>query len=330
MPETSGFFFGLQIIGFEFGPLETLLLVVAIATALVSLAELIRLSRREQRQLRVANLRGAIAVGTEIVRVGRIPWYGRLGEIIAKTPLVGVSEQRRLAAKLVAAGIGGPGRVATLIACRFMFAVAASALVWLAIDYLDLLADKPSLRYFAVAFGLIIGWRIPDFIVTRLGKRRTRRLEMGFPDALDMLVICAEAGLGLEQAIGHVARDMRLAMPEVAEEFAIVEAEMRVLEDRRVALENLAERTGIASLRGLISILNQSVRFGTPLSEALRQLTAEARLLRISRIEEQAGRLAVTLLFPVMAFILPCLFLIIVGPIALRAVDMFSQLMEMP
>jgi tight adherence protein C len=153
---------------------------------------------------------------------------------------------------------------------------------------------------------------------------------MGFPDALDMLVICADAGLGLEQAMGHVAHDMRLAMPEVAEEFAIVEAEMRVLEDRRVALENLANRTGIKSLRGLISILNQSVRFGTPLSEALRQLTAEARFLRIARIEEQAGRLSVMLLLPVMVFILPCLFLVICGPIALRAVDLFSQFMSMP
>jgi tight adherence protein C len=153
---------------------------------------------------------------------------------------------------------------------------------------------------------------------------------MGFPDALDLLVICAEAGLGLEQAMGQVARDLRRAIPEVAEEFAVTEAEMRVLADRRIALEHLAQRTGIASLQGMIAILNQSVRFGTPLSEALRQLTAESRMIRMAHLEERAARLSVTLLLPVMLFIMPCLFLVICGPVALRAIDMFSTFMAAP
>lgn len=330
MTEIAGIPLGLRFAGFEFSPAETLLLVTCVATALVSIFELVRLSGRERMQNRVAALRGSIVDRNEPVRAMRVPWYDRLGTMIAKSPLVGVGEQRRLAIKLAAAGIGGPGRVATLIAVRFLCALIGALVVLLATASMGLLADEPVMRYFAVAFGAIVWWRIPDVIVTRLARRRKYRLELGFPDALDLLVICAEAGLGLEQAIGQVARDLRRAVPEVAEEFAITEAEMRVLADRRVALEHLAQRTGIESLQGMIAILNQSVRFGTPLSEALRQLTAEARLIRMSHLEERAARLSVTLLLPVMIFILPCLFLVICGPIALRTIDMFTSFMANP
>lgn len=327
MLEQSAKSFELHLGGLEFSPLETILLVVALGTALVSLVQLIQLSRRDRRQQRVASLR-AITTEIQVSRRQSVRWFDELGAIIARTPLVGAAERDRLATKLASAGLGGRGRVATLIASRFLFAMALGGLTSAAVVALGLL-DLGE-RTLAIAVGVIIGWRAPDIIVGQLARRRMLRLEMGFPDALDMLVICAEAGLGLEQAMGHVARDMQLAMPEVAEEFGITEAEMRVIEDRRVALENLAKRTGIASLRGLVTILNQSVRFGTPLSDALRQLAAETRLLRISRLEEQAGRLAVLLLLPVMVFILPCLFLVIGGPVGLKAYDMFNQFLSTP
>src|SRR5207245_2805415 len=100
--------------------------------------------------------------------------------------------------------------------------------------------------------------------------------------------------------------------------------------DRRVALEHLAARTGIDTLHGMVSILNQSMKFGTPLSEALRQLAAETRMVRLLRLEEKAARLSVTLLLPVMGFIMPCLFLVICGPIAMRAFDLFSKFISTP
>jgi tight adherence protein C len=242
-------------------------------------------------------------------------------------PLVGASEQRRLATKLTLAGVGGPGRVATFIAIRFLFAILGCVATWVGLASIEFRPDLEVIRYAVVAIGLVVGWRLPDIVVGWLARRRKFRLELGFPDALDLLVICAEAGLGLEQAIGQVAIDLRKATPEVAAEFAIAAAEMRVLADRRLALEHLTERTGLETLKGMISILNQSIRFGTPLSEALRQLTAEARMVRIMRLEERGARLSVTLLLPVMMFILPCLFLVVGGPIALRAIDVFSSVM---
>jgi tight adherence protein C len=320
----------LSFSGLVFGPVETVLLVVGLATALVSLFELFRLSGRDRLQQRVASLRGTILDRTEIRRAPPMQWYHRLGSVIAHSPLVGIAEQQRLATKLAIAGIGGPGRVATLIALRVSFAVVGTFLVWSAMSAIELPPKAAIMQYVALPFGLIIGWRIPDIVLDRLVRRRKMRLEVGFPDALDLLVICAEAGLSLDQAIGQVARDMRMATPEVAEEFAITEAEMRVIADRRIPLEHLAERTGLDSLHGMIAILNQSVRFGTPLSEALRQLAAEARMIRMARLEEQAGRLSVQLLLPIMGFILPCLFVVVCGPIMLRAIDMFKNFLGSP
>jgi tight adherence protein C len=322
--------FELRFAGFAFDPVETVLLVIGLATALVSLFELARASNRDRLQQRVAALRGTIVDRTEIRRGAPLHWYNRLGTLIAQTPLVGIAEQQRLAAKLAAAGLGGPGRVATLIALRFSFAVLGTVLVWVAMSAVELPPEAAGMEYAALPFGLIIGWRIPDVVLGHLVRRRKMRIEVGFPDALDLLVICAEAGLTIDQAIGHVARDMRAATPEVAEEFATTEAEMRVIADRRIALEHLAERTGIASLQGMMAILNQSVRFGTPLSDALRQLAAEARMVRMSRLEEKAARLSVTLLLPIMGFILPCVFVVVCGPILLRVVDLFSNVMGSP
>src|SRR5688572_25090743 len=149
----TGIHFGLNFSGFEFGPLETVLLVVASATAMVSLVELMRLSSRERMRQRVASLRGAIVANTGSIRIARVPWYDRIGVVLAKSPLVGASEQQRLASKLAIAGIGGPGRVATFIAIRFLFAVVGATAAWLGLAAVEIQADLEALRYVALAFG---------------------------------------------------------------------------------------------------------------------------------------------------------------------------------
>ena len=151
------------------------------------------------------------------------------------------------------------------------------------------------------------------------------RLETGIPDALDLLVICTEAGLSLDHAIEQLGRVLRSSNPEVAEEFAATAAEMRVSAVRGQALENLAQRVGIASLRSIIAALNQSIKFGAPLAESLRMLAAEMRTERLARFEERAARLPVLLTLPLMAFILPSLLLVIGAPLALRIIDMLGK-----
>jgi tight adherence protein C len=151
------------------------------------------------------------------------------------------------------------------------------------------------------------------------------RLETGLPDALDLLVICAEAGLSLDHAIEQVGRVLRSSNPEVAEEFAATAAEMRVSAIRGQALENLAQRTAIAGLRSIVAALNQSIRFGTPLAGSLRLLATEMRAERLARFEERAARLPVLLTLPLMAFVLPSLLLVVGAPLALRIIDMLGK-----
>jgi tight adherence protein C len=173
---------------------------------------------------------------------------------------------------------------------------------------------------------LMLGWRLPDIVLSRLAKRRRLRLEQGMPDALDLLVICAEAGLSLNQAIEQVSRDLRPSNRDVADELAATSSEMQVLPDLGQALDNLVQRTGLDSLRSMIATLKQSLKFGTPLAESLRMLAAEMRAMRQARLEERAARLPVLLAIPMMLFILPCVLMVIGTPVALRVADTVKNL----
>jgi tight adherence protein C len=162
---------------------------------------------------------------------------------------------------------------------------------------------------------------VPDIILNRLAARRRAELDRGMPDALDLLVICAEAGLSLDQSIEQISRDLHVSNPAVAGEFAATAAELRVQSDFGVALDNLAQRTGLETLRGMVATLKQSMRFGTPLAESLRILAVEMRQARQARMEERAARLPVLLAIPLSLFILPSLLLVIGSPLVLRMMD---------
>jgi tight adherence protein C len=166
--------------------------------------------------------------------------------------------------------------------------------------------------FLAAAAG--IGLLAPDKIVQHLRKRYLRALEAGMPDAMDMMVICGQAGLGLEASVERVGIEIHHAHPVVAEELIRTAHEMQVNADTRVALANFGKRTGLDSARRLAAMLIQSIQYGTPLSVALRTLSAEQRQEMLARFEAKAGRLPVLLTLPMIIFILPCVFLIVAGP----------------
>jgi tight adherence protein C len=244
---------------------------------------------------------------------------------VAATRIIGKAEQEKLLAALLAAGVKGHGHLATLVAAKMCSATAFVPLCWLILDWRDFLVGSTGARLLLLTGALILGWRCPEVMLSRLAARRRARLETGIPDALDLLVICAEAGLSLDQAIAQVGRVLRSSSPEVASEFIATAAEMRVSAERSQALENLAHRAGIASLRGIVATLNQSLKFGTPLARSLRVLAAEMRADRLARFEERAARLPVLLTLPLMAFIMPSLLLVIGTPLALRILDMLGR-----
>jgi tight adherence protein C len=219
----------------------------------------------------------------------------------------------------------GDGHLATLIAGKACSGAAFVPVCWLLLEWRQFFLGAPALRLVLLAGAFILGWRCPEIALSRLAARRRVRLETGIPDALDLLVICVQAGLSLDHAVEQVSAVLSCSNRDVAEEFAATAAEMRVSAVRGQALENLAQRTGLMSLRNIVAALSQSIKFGTPLAEALRVLASQMRVERLARFEERAARLPVLLTMPLMAFILPSLMIVIGTPLVLRIVDALER-----
>jgi tight adherence protein C len=322
-----GLFPALRIGRLVFAPFDACVVIVALTVALSSAYALWRIGEGEDRRKRLfwALRSNSNRLRPDPMSTGRPPWHQWLGTKIASTKIIGTAEQQSLLASLVAAGFKGHGHLPALIAGKFCSAAVFLPIGWLFLEWRRFLLGWPTLRLAALAFALMLGWRFPEIILSRLSARRRLRLENGIPDALDLLVICAEAGLSLDNAIENVSRGLRPSSPEVAKEFAATAAEMQVLSVRGQALENLAERTGLASLRSIVVTLNQSIKFGTSLAESLRVLAAEMRAKTLARFEERAARLPVLLTMPLMAFVLPSLMIVIGTPLVLRIVDMLAE-----
>jgi tight adherence protein C len=169
----------------------------------------------------------------------------------------------------------------------------------------------------------VLGFFMPDLWLQNASQKRQKKIQLALPDALDLMVTCAEAGLSLEALLKRVASEMVRSGPELADELGLTCIEMEFLPDRRQALVNLAERTNLPGIRALVNALQQSSKFGTPLSQAMRVLASEFRDERIVKAEEKASRLPVLLTIPMVLFILPPLIMVLVGPAALRIADQF-------
>ncbi len=248
------------------GPLETLVLILALAAAFASGVHLWRIGRREDRRHQLHGLLIA-RQSTEPDKPERQHWYETLGAGIAASRVVGITEQQRLLDALAKAGIKRQGSLARFVAIKVCCAFALTALIWLFFHWQHWFSGSFLIRVLLLLGALIIGWRLPDIVLSRLAARRRRHLEEGLPDALDLLVISAEAGLSLDQAVEQVARTLQASNPVVADEFATTASEMRVLPTRTEALENLVQRTGLLTLRSITATLSQAIRFGTPLAE---------------------------------------------------------------
>ena len=178
------------------------------------------------------------------------------------------------------------------------------------------------LMAFAAAVGL--GYKGPEIYLANLISKRTDAIRKGLPDALDLLVICAEAGLTVDASFNRVARELGRAYPELGDEFALTAIELSFLSERRQAFENLAWRVNLEAVKGVTTTMVQTERYGTPLASALRVLSAEFRNERMMRAEEKAARLPAIMTVPLILFILPVLFVVILGPAACSIADAFA------
>jgi hypothetical protein len=171
----------------------------------------------------------------------------------------------------------------------------------------------------------VFGFFAPGIYIKNLTAKRQKRMQLGLPDALDLMIICAEAGLSLDATLVRVSRELANACPDLAEELAITSAELTFLPDRRLAFENLNARTDMSSIRGVVNTLMQTAKFGTPLAQSLRVLATEYRDARMFRAEEKAARLPALMTVPMIMFILPTLFIVLMGPAALGIIDTFNH-----
>ena len=176
-------------------------------------------------------------------------------------------------------------------------------------------------NYIWPVLGAYMGLKLPSFYVLRVRKKRYKAIQKSLPDVLDLMTICAEAGLSLAAMLDRVARELGISYPEIAQEIAMTSIEIGFLPDRNKALTNLSERVALAEVRGMVSVLIQTEKYGTPIAQALRVLSAEFRTARMLRAEEKAAKLPALMTIPMILFILPTLFIVIIAPAAVKLMD---------
>src|ERR1051326_588298 len=178
----------------------------------------------------------------------------------------------------------------------------------------------------AIAVGAIVGFFAPDMVLSHLVSRRQDAIRRALPDALDLLVICMEAGLGIDQAMVRVGEELRQTAPPLGDEFQIINREQRAGKPRLDAWRSMAERVDIDYVRQFISMLVQTERFGTPIAHALGQFADALRMRRMQAAEEVAAKTGVKLLFPLVLFIFPSIFVVSLGPAVLGIMKMFQNM----
>jgi len=232
-------------------------------------------------------------------------------------------ERDNMKRQLVRAGIRAPQALQIFYATKALLAVALPMMVVIGSRWFPEIETRSAFMYAMVASG--VGLLAPNYVLRKLVKRRTKALTDGFPDALDLLVVCVEAGLGLAAAIQRVADELDISHPELAFELSTVSAEVRAGMAREQALRNLADRTGVSDIRGLVGLLVQTMRFGTSVSDALRVYSAEFRDKRMQRAEEQAAKMGTMLIFPLVFCMFPVFFIVAIGPAALRIMEWIAS-----
>lgn len=237
----------------------------------------------------------------------------KLGDLIPASPKDVTIMQRRM----LRAGIRNPAALRVLYGSKLVLGVALPAAMYLLVA--DSAAD-PSNKIIFVLASAAAGFFGPNEFVKIMSGRRQKNIQRGLPNALDLMVVSVESGLGLDQAIMQVAKELEHAYPEIAEEFLMVNLELKAGKRRMDALRNLAERSAVEDLKKLVAVLIQADRFGTGIAQSLRAHSEYMRVQARQIAEEKAAKLGVKLVFPIFFCILPSLFVVTVGPVAVRIV----------
>jgi tight adherence protein C len=245
--------------------------------------------------------------------------FEQVGEQIPLSP----ADQTITKRDLVMAGFRSDGAIRIFYGIKVIFCIVMFVFSLMMHRHIT---ENPVLRIVFLVAGTGLGYFAPGLYLESLVKKRQQKLRLSLPDALDMMVVSVEAGLGLDQALQYVAREMSDMHAELADEIGLVGLEMRAGKRRAEALRNLAERTGEDELRKLVAILVQTDRFGTSMGESLRTHSDFMRLRRKQEAEERAAKVGVKLVFPIFLFILPSMMIVAAGPAIMK---LFTDLFPM-
>lgn len=247
----------------------------------------------------------------------------RLASPVSRLLPPSAAEAKKLQQQLMQAGFRSPGAVVTFRAIQVCTLAGLPALVALVCA---LLARPMQSAVLYILFAFVIGFFLPRYGLRRLIRSRQQLVRWGLADALDLMVISIEAGLGLNAAMMKVSSELKEVHPDISDEFELANLEIRVGRDRDEALRNLAERTGVDDLRSLVAMLIQTDKFGTSIAKAIRAFSDSLRTKRRQRAEQAAQKAAVKLLFPLACFLFPTLFIAILGPAALQLMDTLGKM----
>ncbi len=228
--------------------------------------------------------------------------------------------------KLAQGGIRSKDTAIIIIFARMLLPIVFGGVMVAGVYGLGWFESWGPLKQFGIAAGsLILSYKAPDLWVKNKVDNRTKAIRKGVPDALDLMVICAEAGLTVDAAFARVSKELGKAYPELGDEFTLTSIELSFLAERRQAFENLAKRVHLEAIKGVVTTMIQTEKYGTPLASALRVLSAEFRHERMMQAEEKAARLPALMSVPLILFILPTLFIVVIGPASCAIYAQFSK-----
>jgi len=239
-----------------------------------------------------------------------------LGQAVPKPS----SEMGKLRQRLVTAGYRANGAIIVFCGIRVAFAILCFVLAATPIVF------RPNLKVALVV--ALVAYVLPGMVLARLAQRRQHRIRLGLPDVLDLLVVSVEAGLGLDQAIQRVGDELDFAHPDIAEELRLVNIELRAGKPRAEAMRNLADRTGVEDVSSLVAMLVQTDKFGTSVAQSLRVHSETLRTKRRQRAEEAAAKTGVKMVFPLVFCIFPAIWVVTIGPAAIKFVQVLGPMVK--
>lgn len=283
-------------------------------------------ARRRERLLaqRRATLKAERLAQPERQRLGSAQSFA--ARIVERLNLIRTQHGEKSQSLLMQAGIRSRDAVVIFLFCKVVLPLVFGLATFLFLKTTGFWSLKPMTQTVASLGATLLGAYAPEIYVKNLAQKRRQALQKSLPDGLDLLVICSEAGLSLDAALIRVARELGPSAPELSDEFSLTSIELGFLPDRKQALDGLSQRTQLSALRSVVATLMQSERYGTPLAESLRVLAAEFRTERLLKAEEKAAKLPAILTVPMVIFILPALFIVLLGPGILSVIDNLSKM----